>query len=81
MLSLVTCVGSHFTGEGRSELNTYEIRILNQKKPALIYMTWQTDDLTAIRHAFSLLGDDDGIEVWRDLVCLYCRPLPGRQMN
>lgn len=62
-------------------MNSYEIRILNARKPALIYMTWQTDDLAAIRHAFSLLGDDDGIEIWRDLVCLYCRPLPENRLN
>lgn len=53
-------------------MNSYELRVIDPRdRNAAIYASSHVSDFAAIRRAMSLAGDDDVIEVWRGLVCVY----------
>jgi hypothetical protein len=51
----------------------YEIRITRGKGGPIHYMGPQLNDQSAVRQATLLTREQDGIEVWRDLICLFVR--------
>ena len=52
-------------------MQDYEIRIVKKNHSPIVFMGPQTNDRSAIRQAMALSQDEDGVEVWRDDICLY----------
>lgn len=51
----------------------YEIRILRQNEQPLIFASRFLGDFHAIRRGQAMAQDDEGVEVWRGMKCLYRR--------
>ena len=59
-------------------MNSYELRVVKPDgKYADIFASSHIRDFAAISRAMSLAGDDELIEVWRGLVCVYSGPPTG----
>jgi len=57
---------------GSHAVDAYEIRIVKkQAKGPVIYACSHVSDHAAILRAQSLIEDDDMVEVWRGLDCVY----------
>jgi len=54
-------------------MDDYEIRIIRGKGGLIHYMGPQLNDQSAVRQATLLTREQDSVEVWRDLVCLFVR--------
>jgi len=55
-------------------MQRYEIRILGADNRAeSIVSAIQINDFAAIRRAQSLLEPGQGVEVWRDMTCIFAR--------
>jgi hypothetical protein len=52
-------------------MENYEIRIVRKGHQPVIIAGPHTSDFAAVRRAQSLANEDDEVEVWRDLNCLY----------
>lgn len=60
-------------------MNQYEIRILRHDNQPLIVTSRFLGDFHAIRRGQAMAEEDEGVEVWRGMKCLYRRePLPGQ---
>jgi len=58
-------------------MQNYEIRILKPNTGPIIFAEPQWSDSAAVQHAKRLAKEQDGVEVWRDNVCLFfrnCKP-------
>jgi hypothetical protein len=54
-------------------MDDYEIRITREKGGPIHYMGPQLNDQSAVRQATLLSREQDSVEVWRDLTCLFMR--------
>lgn len=54
-------------------MQNYEIRILRHDSRPLVVSSRFLGDFHAIRRAHAMAGEDEGIEVWRGMNCLYRR--------
>lgn len=54
-------------------MNQYEIRILRQNNQPLVISSRFLGDFHAIRRAQAMAQEDEGVEVWRGMKCLYRR--------
>ncbi len=52
-------------------MDNYEIRIVKKGRHPVIIAVAHASDYAAVRRAQSLADQDDEVEVWRDLNCLY----------
>ncbi len=52
-------------------MENYEIRIAKSGHQPVILAGPHTSDFAAVRRAQSLAQQDDEVEVWRELTCLY----------
>jgi hypothetical protein len=53
-------------------MNSYELRVINPRgRDATVYASSHINDFAAIRRAMSLADEDEVIEVWRGVVCVY----------
>ena len=52
-------------------MENYEIRIVKKGHQPVILAGPHTSDFAAVRRAKSLADENDEVEVWRDLNCLY----------
>lgn len=52
-------------------MDNYEIRIVRKGRQPIIFAGPHTSDFAAVRKARSLAGEEDEIEVWRDISCVY----------
>jgi hypothetical protein len=52
-------------------MDNYEIRIVKKGRQPMILAGPHASDFAAVRRAQSLANQDDEVEVWRDLTCLY----------
>lgn len=58
-------------------MHQYEIRILRDNNRPLVVSSRFLGDFHAIRRGQSMAQDDEGLEVWRGMKCVYRRdPLP-----
>jgi hypothetical protein len=58
-------------------MHQYEIRILRDNNRPLVVSSRFLGDFHAIRRGQSMAEDDEGLEVWRGMKCIYRRdPLP-----
>jgi hypothetical protein len=68
------------TSNGRSlNVADYEIRILSGGQPTTVLQAYQISDFAAIRRGHAMAKEDDVVEVWRDINCVYAerhRPAP-----
>ena len=54
-------------------MNQYEIRILRRTDNPLIVSSRFLGDFHAIRRAQAMAEENEGVEVWRGMTCLYRR--------
>lgn len=55
-------------------MQRYEFRILDaNNRTESVVSAIQINDFAAIRRAQSLLGPGQGVEVWRDMACIFAR--------
>lgn len=52
-------------------MENYEIRIVKSGRQPVILAGPHISDFAAVRRAQSLAKQDDEVEVWRELTCLY----------
>jgi hypothetical protein len=53
-------------------MQLYEIRLLKADgKPSSVFATSQASDYAAVRRALRLAAEQDGVEVWRGMECVY----------
>jgi hypothetical protein len=53
-------------------MTSYELRVINPRaRDATVYASSHVSDFAAIRRAVDLADDDEVIEVWRGVVCVY----------
>lgn len=58
-------------------MHQYEIRILRDNNRPLVVSSRFLGDFHAIRRAQAMAEEDEGLEVWRGMTCVYRRdPLP-----
>ena len=58
-------------------MHQYEIRILGDNNRPLVVSSSFLGDFHAIRRGQAIAEDDEGLEVWRGMKCVYRRdPLP-----
>jgi hypothetical protein len=54
-------------------MHNYQIRLHKPQGTAAVYEGRYLGDFHAIRRAQALAGEDDGLEVWREMNCIYRR--------
>lgn len=59
-------------------MGVYEIRIIKDGRHPFIYACTHASDHAAIRRAQSLAAENDKVEVWRGLDCIYAAPIEAR---
>lgn len=58
-------------------MHQYEIRVLRENNRPLIVSSRFLGDFHAIRRGQAMAEEDEGVEVWRGMKCIYRRdPLP-----
>lgn len=58
-------------------MHQYEIRVLRENNRPLIVSSRFLGDFHAIRRGQAMAEEDEGLEVWRGMKCIYRRdPLP-----
>ncbi|MBV9550307.1 MAG: hypothetical protein JO256_11620 [Alphaproteobacteria bacterium] len=63
-------------------MNQYEIRILRHNNQPLVISSRFLGDFHAIRRGQAMAEEDEGVEIWRGMKCLYRRdPLPRQQTS
>jgi hypothetical protein len=60
-------------------MENYEIRIVKSGHHPVIIAGPYASDFAAVRRAQALAKQDDEVEVWRDLNCLYSTRVEGGQ--
>jgi hypothetical protein len=63
-------------------MQNYQIRLLKPGAAPQVYDGRYLGDFHAIRRAQMLAGEDDGVEVWRGMDCIYrSETLPHRRFD
>ena len=54
-------------------VQNYEIRILKANSGPITFAEAELSDEAAVHHAKRLTKEQDGVEVWRDNICVFFR--------
>jgi hypothetical protein len=54
-------------------MNQYEIRILRRNNKPMVVSSRFLGDFHAIRRGQAMAQEDEGVEIWRGMTCLYRR--------